>query len=77
MYAMLDAQINTQGDMVFWSDSDILCKGWRKKKYNMKAYLGGNSDLWHRLGLALAAGSEANVEVRHIVSHLEREGAIQ
>ena len=77
MYAMIDALIQTKGPMTFWTDSDLLNIGWQKKKYQMKAYLGGNADLWHKLGKALEArgAEEDEVHVRHIQSHLSREEA--
>ena len=45
--------------------------------YNNKAYIGGNGDLWHKLGKALGLDPDRVVEVKHIESHLSWEEAEQ
>ena len=76
MYAMLDALVNTEGYMTFWTDSAILCQGWNKNKYLIKAFIGGNRDLWHKLGQSLEDRGEGTVIVKHIESQWEQSEAM-
>ena len=66
MYAMLHALAHTKGDMIFWSDTSILCRGSCKRHYLKKAYDCVNSDLWNKLGLALKMRGEGEITVKHM-----------
>ena len=75
--AFISALQCTAGPMEFWTDSEILCKGWRNRRYEKRNYAKGNGDLWRTIGKELQErGGRDEVIVHHIQSHLsQREAA--
>ena len=75
LFAMIDAVARSDGDLIFWTDSEVLCKGWAECKHNYKAFVGGNSDLWYKLGQAVEDRSYGVITVKHIESHIKWDEA--
>ena len=73
IYSLLHALRSTGAKITFWSDSEILCKGWRRRRFAQKRYHRGNRDLWRLIGVELQTreGAELAIDLRHIQSHLD------
>ncbi|CAK0896100.1 unnamed protein product [Prorocentrum cordatum] len=73
--ALLDSQESTTGNITFYTDSEILCKGWNNKRYLTKCYKKGHGDLWKRIGRALDNRGDATIRVLQIESHVSIDEA--
>ena len=59
--------------MHFWTDSEIVFKGWRDRRYQSKTNAGSNDDLWELIGKELKLRVDdgpAHIAVYHVNSHL-------
>ena len=39
--------------MIFWTDSEVLIRGWRQRRYQVKRYHRGNGDIWRLIKEAI------------------------
>eukprot|EP00959_Pyramimonas_sp_CCMP1952_P453095 9467683-Pyramimonas_sp.AAC.1 len=66
----------TSGEVEFWTDSDILFRGWNRGRHLRPAGWSVNGDLWEALGSELQARGESVVTVHFLNSHLSPEDSL-
>eukprot|EP00959_Pyramimonas_sp_CCMP1952_P188339 3938750-Pyramimonas_sp.AAC.1 len=73
--AFLDCMQTTEGCLIFYTDSDIPCKGWHSKRYFITGYKKAMGDLCKKMRQIISTREVAEVRARHIESHMSREQA--
>eukprot|EP00959_Pyramimonas_sp_CCMP1952_P410386 8600525-Pyramimonas_sp.AAC.1 len=67
--ALLSAFQHTEGPMDFWTDSEVLYKGWRRGRHTRPGGLSAHGDLWGQMKTALQERGQAEVQVYFMSSH--------
>eukprot|EP00959_Pyramimonas_sp_CCMP1952_P062944 1315848-Pyramimonas_sp.AAC.1 len=77
IWALLSVLQNSQGLIIYWTDSEVLMRNWRRKRHRAKKYHFGNGDIWMRIKGAIdhRGGGDECITIRHMQSHLEWEDA--
>ena len=78
LYAFLHTLRSTHGPLTYWTDSDILKRGWDRRRHAARRFHRGNGDLWRMIAKELRSreGGELDIDVAHINSHIDLETAL-
>eukprot|EP00959_Pyramimonas_sp_CCMP1952_P402112 8426173-Pyramimonas_sp.AAC.1 len=69
--------LNTRGQLHYWTDSEVLYKGWMKGRHTRPASWSSMGDLWTEIGAALNDRGDSRVEVFWMNSHLSLEESMR
>jgi len=77
LWALLHALQSSTGTMIFWTDSEVLIRCWRQRRYQVKRYHRGNGDIWRLIKEAIQTrgGTAEDISIHHMRSHTEWEEA--
>ena len=79
LWAFLSCLESTYGKLVYWTDSEVLAKGWRAQRFRKAATAGSNGDIWEKIGEEIHSrgGAEGwtEIDICHMNSHLSAQEA--
>ena len=75
--AFISAMLNTRGRLHYWTDSEVLFKGWLAGRHTKPASWSSMGDLWVEIGAALSDRGHCRVEVLWMNSHLSLAESMQ
>ena len=68
--AFISAVRSSRGPMTYWTDSEVLCRGWRRRRHLHRRNADSNADLWQQVGKAVADRGPGDIQIHWIESHM-------